>query len=125
MIGVLVGDENPIQTFRRARNGGEPLADLTSGEAGVDQETRLGRFQIGAVASGTAAENSEVDRHTTTLEARGNCGKQKRKICAQHFNFASLPDAASVFPSAKMFGNYEVFLHSGKSHFWKINGVPT
>ena len=57
VIGMLVSDQDAGQTFRRAADGGEALANLAATEAGIDEDSRFRRFQIGAVAAGTAAEN--------------------------------------------------------------------
>lgn len=55
MIAVLVGDEDAGEAFRSAADGGEALTDLTPAEAGIDEQTRLTRLQIGTIATGTAA----------------------------------------------------------------------
>lgn len=55
MIAVLVSDEDAGEAFRGAADGGEALADLAAAEAGIDEQTRLARLQIGTIATGTAA----------------------------------------------------------------------
>jgi hypothetical protein len=61
VIAVFVRDENAVQTFRRAANAGQPLADLPRAEAGVNQQPRLVRFQVGAIAGGTAAQDGQLN----------------------------------------------------------------
>ena len=58
VISVFVRDEDAGQVFGRAANGGEPLADLPQAEPRINKDARLIRFQIRAIAGGTAAENS-------------------------------------------------------------------
>ena len=57
VVGVFVRDQDAGQTFRRAADGGKPLANLPAAESGIDEDSRLCGFQIGAVTAGTAAED--------------------------------------------------------------------
>jgi hypothetical protein len=44
VIAVFVGDENGGQTFGRAGQGGEALADLAATETHVNEQPRFVRF---------------------------------------------------------------------------------
>ena len=68
MVGMLVGDENAVNAFRGAGDGGQALADLTPAETGVDQQAGFRSFQIGAIPPGAAAQNCQLYRHRLTLE---------------------------------------------------------
>jgi hypothetical protein len=74
MVRMFVCDEDSRQTFRRAANGGKPLAGLAGAEPGINQYAGFASFQIGAIAVGTAAENGELDGHIITLPMGANCG---------------------------------------------------
>ena len=69
MIGVFVGDEDAVQSFGRASERGQPLADLPATKAGIDEHAGLLGFQIGTVAGRTAAQDSQANRHGP--EAKG------------------------------------------------------
>lgn len=60
MVGMLVGDEDPVEGFGGAADTGEALADLAAAEAGIDEQARFCGFEVGAIASGTAAEDGET-----------------------------------------------------------------
>lgn len=60
MVGVFVGDEDTVEGFGGAADTGEALADLASAEAGIDEQARFGGFEVGTIASGTAAEDGET-----------------------------------------------------------------
>jgi hypothetical protein len=80
---VFVGDENAGQRFRRAGHAGHPLPDLPSAQTGVDQKPDRVRFQIRAIAARAAAQNSQVNRHRTTLKgpmAASNLFRKKRLL---------------------------------------------
>lgn len=51
MIGVLMGDEDSIETFGRSSDAGESFPDLAAAETGIDQQTGFLRLEIGAIAS--------------------------------------------------------------------------
>ena len=55
MIRVLMGDEDAVEVFRGAVEGGEALADLTGAESAIDQNARPRGFQIHGVARRTTA----------------------------------------------------------------------
>jgi len=74
MVGMLVGDEDAGEAFGRAANGEEALADLASAQAGIDEEAGLVRFEVGAIAAGTAAENGESHGHARTVVPRRKAG---------------------------------------------------
>jgi hypothetical protein len=63
MIGMFMGDENPMEAFGRATDAGEPFPDLAPAEPGIDQEPGFICLEVGAVPTGTAAKDGEVDRH--------------------------------------------------------------
>lgn len=60
MVGMFVGEENAVEGFGRAAESGQAFADLFSREAGVNKDARVSRFEIGAIAAGTAAKNGEL-----------------------------------------------------------------
>ena len=72
MVGMLMRDENGGKVFRRAANGGKPLADLARRKTGVNQHAGTFGFYVGAITGRTAAENSESNGHKCTLAAL-NC----------------------------------------------------
>jgi hypothetical protein len=74
VVGMFVSDEDAVDVFRDAGNGGETLADLASAKAGVNQKACFRRFQIRAVASRTAAQNRQLHRHALTLEGLAMAG---------------------------------------------------
>ncbi len=55
VVSMLVRDENSIEQFRSAFDAGQAQSDLSSAEAGIDQEAHLIRLKIGAIAGGTAS----------------------------------------------------------------------
>jgi len=63
MVAVLVGDEDGIEVFGRAAEGGQSLADLSGAEAGVDEDSGFRRFHVGAIARGTASQNRQLNSH--------------------------------------------------------------
>ena len=67
VVAVFMGDENAVQSLRRAANGGKPLPDLTAAQTGVDEQPRLVRFEVSAVARRAAAQNRQFDSHAPTL----------------------------------------------------------
>lgn len=75
MIAMFVGDQNAVQALRRAADGGESPSDLTAAQTGIDQQSRLVRFEVSAIARRSAAQNRQVNRHAPTLgwgDSRGN-----------------------------------------------------
>jgi hypothetical protein len=79
VVGVLMGDENGGEVFRRAPNAGEALPNLAWAEPGVHEDAGFGGFDIGAISAGTAAENGEFDGHKWTLVAERSGGKFFRR----------------------------------------------
>jgi hypothetical protein len=57
---MFMRQQNSIQSFRSASDGGEAFADLPARKSGVDEKTGLACFKIGAIAAGTAAKNSKL-----------------------------------------------------------------
>jgi hypothetical protein len=47
---MFMGNEDARERFRDARNQSQTLADLASAKAGVDQQARFPRFEVGAIA---------------------------------------------------------------------------
>ena len=74
MVGMFVRDENARKALGRTANGGEALARLARAEAGVNKNARLGGFEVGAVAAGTAAENRQLHGHNATVVRAGGGG---------------------------------------------------
>ena len=72
---MFVRDQDGGEIFRHTADGGEPLADLARAEPGVHEDAGFSGFDIGAIATGTAAENGEFDGHAWTLVARKQRGK--------------------------------------------------
>jgi hypothetical protein len=71
---MFVRDEDAGQHFGRAVNSVEAIPYLASAQAGIDQEPRLARFKIRAIALRTAAQNGQMNRHALTLRRRPNIG---------------------------------------------------
>lgn len=71
---MFVCDEDAVDVFRDAGDGGQALADLASAEAGVDQKACFRRFQIRAITIRTAAQNRQLHRHALTLEGLAVAG---------------------------------------------------
>jgi hypothetical protein len=63
MIGVLVSQKDARETFRRASDLGEAFANLAGAETGVDEQTGVARFEIGAITVGAAAQDRELNCH--------------------------------------------------------------
>jgi len=84
---VFERNEDTVQTFRRATDGDEPVADLPSTEAGIDEQTGFFGFQISAIARRTTAQNREFDCHAPTLVLRNYQGNPfaRRRKRATHF----------------------------------------
>jgi len=57
MVGVLMRDENAIETFGRSTDRKESLTDLTSAQSGVDEQPAFGRFDVSGVAAGAASQD--------------------------------------------------------------------
>ena len=55
VVGVLVGDQNSVEFFRNAADGGEAFGDLAVAEAGVNEQAGVIGLQISAIAAGAAA----------------------------------------------------------------------
>ena len=60
MIGVLVRDEDAMETFRGAADPGEALPDLTGAEPGVHQDAGLAGLDVGAIAAGASVSSAEA-----------------------------------------------------------------
>ena len=63
MVAVFVGEQDAVEPFGSAANGGEAFANLAAGKASVDEEAGFACFQVGAIAAGTAAKNSKLHCH--------------------------------------------------------------
>ena len=59
MVGVFVSDEDTVEVFRGASDGEKALADLPSTQAGVDEKSCVGGFDVGAVTAGSAAQHGD------------------------------------------------------------------
>ena len=70
VIGMLVGEENSTEIFRRAPDGRQPLADLARAKASINENAGFAALQIGAIPGGTAAKNGKLNRHGATLAGR-------------------------------------------------------
>jgi len=67
VIRVFVRDENSAQVLGRPADPQQSLADLARAQPGIDQQPDIVRFEISAVAAGTAGENRELDGHGPTV----------------------------------------------------------
>src|SRR6266404_5028524 len=63
MIRMLMRDQDAREVFRRSTKRGEPFANLSRAESGIDQDARLFGLHIGTIAGGTAAKNRQSNRH--------------------------------------------------------------
>lgn len=63
MVRVFVGDEDPGKVFGHPADRGQPLPNLPQAESGIDEQPRFSGFQVGAIASGTAAKNRQAYGH--------------------------------------------------------------
>jgi hypothetical protein len=63
VVGMLVGDEDAGQALRRATDGGQARPNLAQAEAGIDEDAGFIGLDIGAIAIGTASENSQTNGH--------------------------------------------------------------
>lgn len=63
MIAVFMGEQNAVEAFRGTSDGGEALSNLAAAESGVNEEAGVVGFQVGAIPTGTAAEDGELDGH--------------------------------------------------------------
>jgi hypothetical protein len=63
VIGMFVRDQNARQTFGAASNLQQTLADLAPAQPGINEEAGFGGFEVSTIATGTAAENGQRDRH--------------------------------------------------------------
>ena len=77
VIGMFVRDENGRKRFRRLADRGEALADLQWREARVHEDAGFAGLHIGTIASGTAAEDGELDGHKRKLKRKRETGKLK------------------------------------------------
>ena len=63
VVRMLVRDQNASEILWGAADGSEPLSNLAEAESRIDQDAGLFGLNVRAVASGTAAENRQVNRH--------------------------------------------------------------
>jgi hypothetical protein len=63
VIGMLMSDEDARQVLRGPANGGKARANLAQAEARIDEDARLIGLHVSAIAGGTAAEDSQTNRH--------------------------------------------------------------
>jgi len=83
VVAVFVRNEDAVETFRRAANSKEAIADLPAAKAGIDEQASFFSFQISAIARRTTAQNREFDCHAPTLVLRnyqGNPFARRRKM---------------------------------------------
>ena len=64
MVGVFVGNQDPIQRFRSPTDLSQTLANLAATESGVDEDASLFGFEICAVTAGAAAQDCESNGHS-------------------------------------------------------------
>src|SRR6185503_8150552 len=74
VIGVFVRDENSAQLLGRPADPQQSLTNLARAQSGINQQPRVIRFEISAVAAGTAGEDRELDGHEATVGAAGQNG---------------------------------------------------
>ena len=69
MVDVLVRDQNRIQSGGGRAHLLQKRLNALSGAAGVDEQARAVRFQIGGVAGGAAAQGREphIDKYQLSL----------------------------------------------------------
>jgi len=70
VIGMLVGDENSTQVFRRSTDPQQTLTNLPRAQSGIDEQAGVIGFEIGAVSAGTAGKDRKMRWHCATLESR-------------------------------------------------------
>ena len=114
VIGVLMRNENSGQAFRRASDGAEPFADLSAAEAGINENSRFGSFDVSAIARGAAPKNRQLNCHGATVKIRsepGNIfsaaslrGKARLAIYAQPISLKLFCELDEVFESRRFNG---------------------
>ena len=62
VVSMFVGEKDSAQAFRRAADLRESFANLLGAKTGVDQETRVAIFEIGAITIRSAAKDRELYR---------------------------------------------------------------
>ena len=72
---MLVSDQDACEVFRRPADRGEPFANLSCAESGIDENPGFFGLHIGAIAGGTAAKDGEIDGHNITLGRVAKRGK--------------------------------------------------
>jgi len=75
VVGVFVRDENSIQVFRRTSDDEKSLANLTRAQAGIDEQARIIRLEIGGVSAGTAGEDGEARWHGMDVRKQAKFGQ--------------------------------------------------
>lgn len=70
VVGVFVRDEDAGEILGRATDRGEALANLAGAEARVHEDAGFVGFHIGAIATGTAAEDGEPNGHRGDYELK-------------------------------------------------------
>ena len=63
VVGMLMGNQDAGKIFWGAANGREALADLTRAESRVHEDAGFVGFHVSAIATGSAAKNSEANSH--------------------------------------------------------------
>ena len=74
MVGVFVGNQDPIQRFRSPTDLSQTLANLAATKSGVDKDASLFGFEICAVTTGAAAQDCESNGHSLKLR-RVKCSR--------------------------------------------------
>ena len=68
MVGVFVGNQDPIQCFGSPTDLSQTLANLAATESGVDEDASLFGLEICAVPTGAAAQDCESNGHGLKLK---------------------------------------------------------
>ena len=63
VIGMFVRVQDAAEILRPPADGRQPLAELPQAESRVNQHAGLIGLYVGAIAPGTAAQNSQANRH--------------------------------------------------------------
>jgi len=100
VVGMFVGNKNSAQVFRRPTDAQQTLADLARAQSRVEQQARVLRFQVGAVATGTAGEDGQSCRHAATLETGRHLGNGIKidRIVSRRLLQRGLPRFVKLLP---------------------------
>ena len=79
VVAVLMRDQNGGEIFRHPADFLEAFADLARAEPGVHEHAGFIGFDVGAIATGAAAEDGEFNCHEWTLVSRTVAGNFFRR----------------------------------------------